>query len=871
MIYRAAASPLVRSSLLALALLSLVGMGGSFYAVFAAQTQASWKIALQVAAERYTSSLKDIETAYRGYLVAGTADFLSPYEEAKADLQRHAAALEEAAVKAGLAAELPNRMIAEGQALLQFADQAIAARGHSFDQAQALLITRAGKDLMDKVRVDLRSVEAWSQQQDDAIRRQTRWLYLPIAFISLLLLALVIGVFLHFAVRARRATWHARSLLADIMSRAPIGLALLDRHLHISQANQAFASMTADQGVAPRINAALSAVAPQIEEYLRLRLQRAISHRFHFHDEEAEQTLELTLNRQSRYAKADVFPVMLVREDGAQSPGVGLILTDMTQQHEAALELAAARDAADTANRAKSAFIANMSHELRTPLTAVLGYCELIEEDLRDLGQEAILADLNKINASARHLLELINDVLDLSKVEAQKMEVHPIEFTVGGLLEELEAATGSLITKNHNTLTLTAEAPDAVLATDDLKLKQILLNLLSNAAKFTSNGRITLHVAAIGPDDAEPPLPQTRFTVSDTGIGMSPEQRSSLFQRFSQADQTTTRKYGGTGLGLALTRALTLMLGGDITVESAEGQGSVFTVTIPTRYADAQAASAEAAASIASSATEAEPPDPARGTAPTVLVVDDDPAARELLTRHLQREGFVVITAVNGAEGLERLKASQPKPLAVLLDVMMPGIDGWHVLRTIREAPDTQDIPVIMQTVLNESNFAYALGATGYLKKPIRREVLAETLRTLAAPSAGHKVLIVDNDQDAGAELMEMLRLDGWNCRLAQDDAEALTALTEHQPDLALVNLTMPDMSGYAFIRQMRKNVHFANLPLVVMTAENASTNQVRDLAGDTAGIVRQGAMPLADLVSDLRQFAKSPPNPSNPPCDGT
>ena len=490
-----------------------------------------------------------------------------------------------------------------------------------------------------------------------------------------------------------------------------------------------------------------------------------------------------------------------------------------------------------------------MSHELRTPLTAVLGYCELIEEDLRDLGQEAILADVSKINFNARHLLGLINDVLDLSKIEAQKMDVHAIEFTVGAMLVELEAATGSLIAKNNNTLSLTAEAPDTVMMTDDLKVKQVLLNLIGNAAKFTTEGQISVHVAQVEEGGA----PHTRFTVKDTGIGMSPEQLANLFQRFAQADETTTRKYGGTGLGLALTRALSSMLGGRIEVESAEGQGTTFTVTVPTRY-EKKVVDAETGRELAPE-QKSEPGDAPKRKVPSVLVVDDDPSARELLTRNLEREGFAVATASSGAEALAMIQAS--RPLAVLLDVMMPGLDGWHVLRAIRENPETKDIPVIMQTVLDERNFAYALGASSYLKKPVHRNALAEALQALTINTAGHEVLIVDDDEAANQRLMAMLHRDGWNCRMALNGVEAMKALAEHVPDLVLIDLIMPEMDGYAFIREVRKNPELDALPLVVMTAEDVRSDKVRKLSSETAGIVQKGSMPLADLVADLRRFA--------------
>lgn len=848
MINRAAASPAIRYFLLTLTALSLAGIAWSLYTVLANQTRISWQTTLQVTAERYTSALKDVETGQRGYTIVGNEDFMAPYYQAKATLDGYTTALTEAAANAGMSEEIPSRMIVQGQTVLKFAETTIAARKRSFAEAQALVETRIGKNAMDKVRQDLLLVQVWTQRMSDLIREQNRRVQVPIIIASLLALALTIWLFVYFAARAKRATIHARSLMADVIERAPVGLALLDKDLHISQANKAFAKMVTENG-SMKAGQALVTAAPQIEGYLRPRIQRAVTERFRFKDEGAEQTLDLAFDDKASYLKADVFPVTLIGDEGAQSPGVGVVLNDVTRQRASERELEIARDAAESANRAKSTFIANMSHELRTPLTAVLGYCELIEEDLRDLGQEAILADLNKINSNARHLLGLINDVLDLSKIEAQKMDVHAIEFTLGTLLAELEAATGSLIAKNNNTLSLSADAPDTVLMTDDLKVKQILLNLIGNAAKFTTDGQISVHAAQIEQDGA----PHIRFTVKDTGIGMSQEQLANLFQRFAQADATTTRKYGGTGLGLALTRALSTMLGGRIDVESAEGEGTTFTVTVRTRY-EKKVVNAETGQEIAPE-EQPESGDAPKRKVPSVLVVDDDPSARELLSRNLEREGFAVTTASSGTEALAMIKGS--KPLAVLLDVMMPGLDGWHVLRAIRENSETKDIPVIMQTVLDERNFAYALGASSYLKKPVHRNALAEALQALTINTAGHEVLIVDDDEAANERLMTMLHRDGWNCRMALNGVEAMKALAEHKPDLVLIDLIMPEMDGYAFIRETRKNPEYDDLPLVVMTAEDVRSDKVRKLSGETAGIVQKGSMPLADLVADLRRFA--------------
>ena len=852
MINRIMASPVTRSILLGLTALSLAGIAWSLYGFVSSQLQASWQNSLEIEGERYISVLKDIQTGYRDYFNRGTDEALEPYLRAKSELDQHIASFQGAANKIGLPSEISNRMIVEGQNLVGYSERLVAARKRSFVEAQAVARDREGNSALNKVREDLRVLGAWLQRERDAVAERSHRVYIPLVINSLFALALVIGVFVYVASKTKRASMRAQMLLADVIERAPVGLALLDRSLHVHQANNAFAKMATESG-AMRVGQALASSAAQVEGHLRGRVHRALAERFRFKDTDADDAFELSVGDKKRYVKADVFPVTLVTEAGTESPGVGVVLSDTTRQRQSALELELARDEAEAANRAKSAFIANMSHELRTPLTAVLGYCELIEEDLRDLGQEALLSDLNKINVNARHLLGLINDVLDLSKIEAQKMDVHAIDFTVGSLLHEVEAATGGLLAKNENALALEADAPDTVMTTDDLKVKQILLNLIGNAAKFTTQGRITVRAQQI----EEHGVPHTRFSVADTGIGMSEEQLANLFQRFTQADQTTTRKYGGTGLGLALTRALSKMLGGRIEVESAEGQGTTFTVTVPTRYQKPEVA-------IESGADAGSPSsDPASATirkVPSVLVVDDDPAARDLLTRHLEREGFGVDIATSGREALERIRES--RPLAVLLDVLMPDLDGWHVLRAIRENPDTQDVPVIVQTVVNEKNFAYALGATGYLKKPVRRHDLAAALQAIKIPSAGQQVLIVDDDRAANERLMEMLHRDGWNCRMALNGTEGLKALAEARPDLVLVDLIMPEMDGYAFIREVRKNPGYDALPLVVMTAEDVRSGKVRSLAPDTAGIVQKGSIPLADLVADLRRFAEQAKN---------
>jgi signal transduction histidine kinase/CheY-like chemotaxis protein len=849
---RVQASSFLRWSMFVLLLAALAGAGWGIFAIVSAQNRLSWLATLQATAERYVSSLKDVETAYRGYAIVGEEDFLEPYRSAEADLGRNATALLDAAGNAGLSPAIAERMTAKGQSILGFGGEIIDARRRSFEEARNLAATKRGKAIMDSVRADLNEIQGWIDGNVQMLSERTRQVYAPLAGLALLIAVGAAGTLLYQARRAQAASVRTRALLADVIERAPVGLALIDGDLRISQINRMLSAL-APNGLA--VGQPLRAALPAIGQRLEERAALAVARRKGWADESAEDVLEAEQAGTMRYYKADVFPVLLPAEGGGERPGAGIVLSDMTRQREWEMELEEAKDEAEAANRAKSAFLANMSHELRTPLSAVLGYCELIEEDLRDLGEERVLTDLNKIALNAKHLLQLINDVLDLSKIEARKMDVHVEEFSLSKLFTEIEAATGSLIAKQSNALVIDSGQNNRVLVTDDLKLKQILLNLIGNAAKFTTNGTIALKAETT---DMNGTL-HARFTVTDTGIGMSAEQLSHLFQRFTQADQSTTRKYGGTGLGLALSRALTIMLGGTIEVDSKQGEGTRFTVTIPERY-EKPTLEAEPVEDIAEPlAPRASRPDHA-----PVLIVDDDPQARELLSRHLAKEGFAIESATNGKEALTAL--AKHRPLAVLLDVLMPGMDGWRVLKEIRANPGTADIPVFMQTVLDDENFSYALGATGHLKKPVKRKDIAEALRGIVREDAADDIIVLDDDVGASSRLKRLLAKDGWEVKLIASAEDALKAVSERRPKLILVDLVMPGMDGYAFIRKLKENPLNRDIPLIVMTGEDIRSPRVRSLKKDTAGIIQKGSTTMAELVADLRRFADGESSQAKP-----
>jgi signal transduction histidine kinase/CheY-like chemotaxis protein len=382
-----------------------------------------------------------------------------------------------------------------------------------------------------------------------------------------------------------------------------------------------------------------------------------------------------------------------------------------------------AQKAAEEASETKSRFLANMSHELRTPMNAIIGYSEMLQEDAEDQGLEEFVPDLKKIRSAAKHLLDLINGVLDLSKIEAGKVDLYFEEVEIGQLVQDVATTMEPLLQKNRNRFEILLGENSGRMRTDVTKLKQSLINLLSNSAKFTKDGTVTLRVSA----ETRMKTTWVRFEVSDTGIGMTSEQIQRLFQPFTQADASTTRKYGGTGLGLTITKRFCNMLGGDVSVASEPGNGTTFTIIVPAEPEDRH--QPDAAAPVLLS-----PDGKARVVPPgrTILVIDDDPSAGEMMKRFLGKDGYEVVVASTGAEGLR--VAKEILPYAITLDAIMPGMNGWEVLAKLKSEPELATIPVVMVTMLDERTRGYALGATEFLTKPVDREALVTAISRLSS-----------------------------------------------------------------------------------------------------------------------------------------
>ena len=521
-------------------------------------------------------------------------------------------------------------------------------------------------------------------------------------------------------------------------------------------------------------------------------------------------------------------------------PTVLSVIIDVTDRKRAEQALVEAKSAAEEANLAKSTFLANMSHELRTPLSAIIGYSEMMQEEIEDGGDAGDLAaDMQKVEGNARHLLGLINDVLDLSKVESGRMEVYAEAFDVEPVVRDLAATVETLVAKKGNRLELRL-APDLGEMHSDLtKLRQALLNLLGNAAKFTEHGTITLTVSReTGPDGAD----QLVFRVADTGIGMTEEQVGKLFGRFQQADSSTTRRFGGTGLGLSLTKAMTDILGGSVAVESTPGRGSNFTLILPTHYTLPDLPEEDA---------EVEGGD-ARQPRELVLVIDDDPDQRALMTRFLHQEGFSARTASDGMRGLALARELMPR--AILLDAMMPGVDGWSVLSALKADPDLKAIPVVMVTFDDRRGLAAMLGAADYVLKPVQWDRFKAVMDHFRATEGG--VLLVDDDADARRHMRSVLERDGWSVIEAADGQEGLNRVGATPPAVVLLDLNMPVMDGFAFMERLRGMAHGADVPVVVLTARDLTREDRRRLAGATQ-ILNKGDASVRSIAQRLHRLA--------------
>ncbi|MGL5081328.1 MAG: response regulator [Microcoleaceae cyanobacterium] len=562
---------------------------------------------------------------------------------------------------------------------------------------------------------------------------------------------------------------------------------------------------------------------------------------------------------------------------------------DITQSKQAAEALKQAKESAIAASRAKSTFLANMSHELRTPLNAIIGYSEILAEEVADLGYTDLVPDLERICSAGRDLLALINDILDISKIEAGRMDLYLETFSIPSLIELVISTAQPLVDRNGNTLTVEWDDQVSTMQADMTKVRQILLNLLSNAAKFTTAGQIHLKAEVCllslpqveTRDETVESIPQAciRFQVSDTGIGMSLDQQDLLFQPFTQGDASMTRRYGGTGLGLAISQRFCQMMGGCILAESQLGQGSTFTVILP-QTVISRTSEEEASRILISSEhleTDISPDLPAftdlleanNSPSKTVLVIDDDPVSRDLVVRSLSQVGLQAIIATTGEEGLHY--AQKYSPDVITLDIMMPSMDGWTVLSALKANPQLAEIPVIVLSFVGDRARGFALGASDYLSKPVDRKRLAtlvsrhQRLRDYPQSDASPgEILIVEDHKDTSRLLRGILEQDGWQVVEAEDGQVALNylkqkQLTQTQPRLILLDLILPQMSGCELIAELRQVPDWAKIPVIVTTAMDLTVSEQSQLRASVEQVLQKGSYSSSELLEEVHQLIRA------------
>ena len=512
---------------------------------------------------------------------------------------------------------------------------------------------------------------------------------------------------------------------------------------------------------------------------------------------------------------------------------------------------------AEAAARLKSEFLANFSHEIRTPLNGIIGYCDLL---MREEGTRLTAhgrRDLNVVKTNAKTLLALINDILDLSKIEAGRVEVVTEQVDLQELADECMATVKEYLKGKDVALTTNIAPATRLLRTDALKLRQIMLNLLSNAAKFTDTGEVSLSVV---PQDTDVVL-----SVEDTGVGIPSDQLAFIFEKFRQVDGSTTRKVGGTGLGLAIVRELSRVLGGTVSVTSTLGRGSTFTVRLPsTLEAPAGGIGVTAHPSergmpvseVAHHLSTLAPP------GSTVLVVDDDPLMQQLVAGQLEPVGFKVVSAEDGISALKR--ARELKPQAILLDIHLPKLDGWSVLSQLKGEPSLASIPVILISVEEQRARGFSLGACEYLVKPVEPERLVEVVQRCFGQVAGAnnstfagEVLVVDDDSSTRELVSRNLRRAGFSTAEARSGEDALLKARVSPPALVVLDLMMPNLDGFEVLRRLRAEK--LQVPVVVLTGKTLSPDEETLLRDGFAGFVKKGGHALEDVIAQAKGLLMS------------
>ena len=501
-------------------------------------------------------------------------------------------------------------------------------------------------------------------------------------------------------------------------------------------------------------------------------------------------------------------------------------------------ELSQANDRVIEADRLKSEFLANMSHELRTPLNSVIALSGILLARMDGDLTEEQEKQVKIIKKSGKNLLELINDILDLSKIESGKMEISLEEFYIEDVVNDDRAMVTPLASEKEINISFIKNEEIPVIRSDRNKIKQVLLNLLSNAVKFTPKGG-SITISATDRDG------RVELSVTDTGIGIAKENLDKIFDEFRQVDGSSTREYGGTGLGLAITRRLVKLLGGEIRVESEIGKGSTFIINIPVTL-DGVEALTEAFTQI----------DPDKKT---ILAVDDDPSVIYVLKKYLEGEGYQVVPAHNGAEAI-RL-AREVKPFAITLDIMIPGRDGWEVINELKGDPATEHIPIVVISILDNKSLGFSLGVTEYLTKPVERNTVLNALGRLMSPrcigmDCTPNVLLVDDDPIHIMAMKAVLADSGYKVTVAPGGKEAIEVLKEATPCAVILDIMMPEVDGFMVLEELKKRKETRDIPVIILTAKDITDDDKKRLNGSIQDIIGKGNFAHEEVLRDLKNI---------------
>jgi PAS domain S-box-containing protein len=638
----------------------------------------------------------------------------------------------------------------------------------------------------------------------------------------------------------------------------------VDREHRLITFNSAFAlAVEAQSGNEPEAGQLPGEIfRPEDKEWYQLVYERAMSGNRHV----AVRTDEV--DGQLRYFELYANPIQ--GEDGIK--GAVLFGKDVTPRVRAEEGLRVAKEEAEAANKAKSDFLASMSHELRTPLNSVIGFTNILMKNREGRLEDREIGFLQRVLANGKHLLELINEVLDLAKVEAGRMELVIEEVDLAQLVTETVGQLEGQVKVKEGNVVLVADVPknSNPVETDSSKLKQVIINLVGNALKFTHEGSVTVRLEMA--QDGRTP---TAIAVQDTGIGIPEERLDAIFEAFQQAEAGTSRKYGGTGLGLALSRSISLLMGYDLIVSSKEGEGSTFSIVMgerakrPVRPVDEPEPAAPAEAGLASGRQEG----PTPGGRPSlpgqrritdfkVLVVDDEKDSRVLMAHYLEEFGCEVVTATDGQAGIDAARLHMPD--LITLDLMMPGMTGWEVLKRLKADPELKGIPVVVVSIVAEEGRGRLLGAVDLVTKPFEREDILRVLwRNLARKRGGH-VLVVDDDPDIRKLLTEMLSSVGLEATQAEDGHEALERIRAGAPDMVLLDLLMPSMDGRTFLEKLRADPLYTGLPVIVLSGKELSKGERNELARLASAVVNKGSNFEVKLFELLGSYFSLPDAPA-------